>query len=66
MSFLDQFDKAARDVDKLRALFPECFNDDGSPVVAVLALPRVEPRRRDKDDTDPDSGPVFVDRAAGE
>jgi hypothetical protein len=48
ISFLDQFEKAAHEVDKLRRMFPECFDEDGRPIVAVAALPFSEAFRAEQ------------------
>ena len=37
-NFLRQFDLAAAEVEKLRQLFPGCFDANGQPIVAVARM----------------------------
>jgi hypothetical protein len=41
-SFMRQFAKARKEMRSLRKAFPELFNKQGRPVVAVLSLPRMQ------------------------
>ncbi|MFY7917014.1 MAG: hypothetical protein ACOVPA_20375 [Rubrivivax sp.] len=40
-SFLSQFDKARCDMEKLRKIFPQCFDTQGRAIVAMAAFPRL-------------------------